>query len=146
MRVVLQRSLFANVKVDGKVTGQIDKGYVLLVGLTHEDTKEDVRYVAEKVANLRLFEDEEGKMNRSIFEEGGSILSISQFTLYGDTRKGRRPSFSEAAKPDVAKPLWDLFNEELRKLNLQVETGIFGAMMDVSLTNDGPVTLIVESK
>ena len=146
MRVVLQRSLFANVKVDGKVTGQIDKGYVLLVGLTHEDTKEDVRYVAEKVANLRLFEDEDGKMNRSIFEEGGSILSISQFTLYGDTRKGRRPSFSEAAKPDVAKPLWDLFNEELRKLNLQVETGIFGAMMDVSLTNDGPVTLIVESK
>lgn len=146
MRVVLQRSLFATVKVDGKVTGQIDKGYVLLVGLTHEDTKEDVRYVAEKVANLRLFEDEEGKMNRSIFEEGGSILSISQFTLYGDTRKGRRPSFSEAAKPDVAKPLWDLFNEELRKLNLQVETGVFGAMMDVSLTNDGPVTLIVESK
>lgn len=146
MRVVLQRSLSANVKVDGKVTGQIDKGYVLLVGLTHEDTKEDVRYVAEKVANLRLFEDEEGKMNRSIFEEGGSILSISQFTLYGDTRKGRRPSFSEAAKPDVAKPLWDLFNEELRKLNLQVETGVFGAMMDVSLTNDGPVTLIVESK
>ncbi len=146
MRVVLQRSLSANVKVDGIVTGQIDKGYVLLVGLTHEDTKEDVRYVAEKVANLRLFEDEEGKMNRSIFEEGGSILSISQFTLYGDTRKGRRPSFSEAAKPDIAKPLWDLFNEELRNLNLQVETGIFGAMMDVSLTNDGPVTLIVESK
>ena len=146
MRVVLQRSLAASVKVDGKVTGQIDKGYVLLVGLTHEDTKEDVRYVAEKVANLRLFEDEEGKMNRSIFEEGGSILSISQFTLYGDTRKGRRPSFSEAAKPDVAKPLWDLFNEELRNMNLQVETGIFGAMMDVSLTNDGPVTLIVESK
>jgi D-tyrosyl-tRNA(Tyr) deacylase len=146
VRVVLQRSLCANVKVDGKVTGQIDKGYVLLVGLTHEDTKEDVRYVAEKVANLRLFEDEEGKMNRSIFEEGGSILSISQFTLYGDTRKGRRPSFSEAAKPDIAKPLWDLFNEELRKLNLQVETGTFGAMMEVSLTNDGPVTLIVESK
>ena len=146
MRVVLQRSLAANVKVDGKVTGQIDKGYVLLVGLTHEDTTEDVRYVAEKVANLRLFEDDEGKMNRSIFEDGGSILSISQFTLYGDTRKGRRPSFSEAAKPDVAKPLWDLFNEELRKLNLQVETGIFGAMMDVSLINDGPVTLIVESK
>ena len=146
MRVVLQRSLAASVKVDGKVTGQIDKGYVLLVGLTHEDTTEDVRYVAEKVANLRLFEDEEGKMNRSIFEDGGSILSISQFTLYGDTRKGRRPSFSEAAKPDVAKPLWDLFNEELRNMNLQVETGIFGAMMDVSLTNDGPVTLIVESK
>jgi len=146
LRVVLQRSLGANVKVDGEVTGQIEKGFVLLVGFTHEDTQEDVRYVAEKISNLRLFEDEEGKMNRSIFEVGGSILSISQFTLYGDTRKGRRPSFSEAAKPDVAKPLWDFFNEELRRLHLQVETGIFGAMMDVSLTNDGPVTLIVESK
>lgn len=146
MRVVLQRSLQAKVEVDGKVTGQIEKGYVLLVGITHEDTKEDVRYIAEKVTNLRLFEDEDGKMNRSIYEEGGSILSISQFTLYGDTRKGRRPSFSEAAKPDVAKPLWDFFNEELKRLELHVETGVFGAMMDVSLTNDGPVTLIVESK
>ena len=146
MRVVLQRSLQAKVEVNGVVTGQIEKGYVLLVGITHEDTKEDVRYVAEKVANLRLFEDQDGKMNRSIFEEGGSILSISQFTLYGDTRKGRRPSFSEAAKPDVAKPLWDFFNEELRRLELHVETGVFGAMMDVSLLNDGPVTLIVESK
>lgn len=146
MKVVLQRSLEAKVEVNGEITGQIDKGLVLLVGITHEDTEEDVRYVAEKVANLRLFEDESGKMNLSIFEAGGSILSVSQFTLYGDTRKGRRPSFSEAAKPDVAKPLWDLFNEELRNLNLHVETGVFGAMMDVSLTNDGPVTLIVESK
>lgn len=146
MKVVIQRSLEAKVTVNGEVTGQIDKGLVLLVGITHEDTEEDVRYVAEKVANLRLFEDETGKMNLSIFEAGGSILSVSQFTLYGDTRKGRRPSFSEAAKPDIAKPLWDLFNEELRKLNLHVETGVFGAMMDVSLTNDGPVTLIVESK
>jgi len=146
LRVILQRSLGANVKVAGEVTGQIEKGFVLLVGITHEDTREDVQYVAEKIANLRLFEDEDGKMNRSIFEAGGSILSISQFTLYGDTRKGRRPSFSEAAKPDVAKPLWDFFNEELRRLHLQVETGIFGAMMDVTLTNDGPVTLIVESK
>ncbi|MGB3259400.1 D-aminoacyl-tRNA deacylase [Paenisporosarcina sp.] len=146
MKVVLQRSLEAKVEVNGEVTGQIDKGLVLLVGITHNDTEEDVRYVAEKVANLRLFEDESGKMNLSIFEAGGSILSVSQFTLYGDTRKGRRPSFSEAAKPDIAKPLWDLFNEELRNLNLHVETGVFGAMMDVSLTNDGPVTLIVESK
>ncbi|MGE6488323.1 D-aminoacyl-tRNA deacylase [Paenisporosarcina sp. NPDC076898] len=146
MKVVLQRSLEAKVEVNGEVTGQIDKGFVLLVGITHEDTKEDVRYVAEKVANLRLFEDESGKMNLSIFEAGGSVLSVSQFTLYGDTRKGRRPSFSEAAKPEIAKPLWDLFNEELRNLNLHVETGVFGAMMDVSLTNDGPVTLIVESK
>ena len=146
MKVVLQRSLQAKVEVDGEITGQIEKGYVLLVGITHEDTNEDVRYVAEKVANLRLFEDADGKMNRSIFEAGGSILSISQFTLYGDTRKGRRPSFSEAARPHVAKPLWDFFNEELRRLELHVETGVFGAMMDVSLTNDGPVTLIVESK
>lgn len=146
MRVVLQRSLFAKVEVDGEVTGQIEKGFVLLVGISHEDTEADVRYVAEKVANLRLFEDDEGKMNHSIFEVGGSILSISQFTLYGDTRKGRRPNFSGAAKPDVAKPLWDLFNEELRQKHLHVETGIFGAMMDVTLTNDGPVTLIVESK
>ncbi|MCZ8536135.1 D-aminoacyl-tRNA deacylase [Paenisporosarcina quisquiliarum] len=146
MKVVLQRSLKAKVEVNGEVTGQIDKGLVLLVGITHNDTEEDVRYVAEKVANLRLFEDESGKMNLSIFDAGGSILSVSQFTLYGDTRKGRRPSFSEAAKPDIAKPLWELFNEELRNLNLHVETGVFGAMMDVSLTNDGPVTLIVESK
>lgn len=146
MKVVLQRSLEAKVTVNGEVTGQIDKGLVLLVGITHEDTEEDVRYVAGKVANLRLFEDETGKMNLSIFEAGGAVLSVSQFTLYGDTRKGRRPSFSEAAKPDIAKPLWDLFNEELRNLNLHVETGVFGAMMDVSLTNDGPVTLIVESK
>lgn len=146
MRVVLQRSLYAKVEVDGEVTGQINHGFVLLVGIAHEDTNEDVIYVAEKIANLRLFEDDEGKMNLSIFEVGGAILSISQFTLYGDTRKGRRPSFSKAAKPDVAKPLWDLFNEELRKLNVVVETGVFGAMMDVSLTNDGPVTLIVDSK
>lgn len=146
MKVVLQRSLHAKVEVNGEVTGQIDKGFVLLVGITHEDTQEDVTYVAEKIANLRLFEDNEGKMNRSIFEANGAILSISQFTLYGDTKKGRRPSFSEAAKPEVAKPLWDLFNDELRQKNLQVETGVFGAMMNVTLTNDGPVTLIVESK
>ena len=146
MRVVLQRSLHAKVEVEGEVTGQIDHGFVLLVGLTHGDTKEDATYVAEKVANLRLFEDEEGKMNRSIFETGGAILSVSQFTLYGDTRKGRRPNFTDAAKPDIAKPLWDFFNEELRRLGLKVETGIFGAMMEVSLINDGPVTLIVESK
>lgn len=146
MKVVLQRSLNAKVEINGEVTGQIDKGFVLLVGITHEDTQEDVTYVAEKIANLRLFEDDEGKMNRSIFEANGAILSISQFTLYGDTKKGRRPSFSEAAKSEVAKPLWDLFNEELRQKNLQVETGVFGAMMNVTLTNDGPVTLIVESK
>ncbi|MBD8026801.1 D-tyrosyl-tRNA(Tyr) deacylase [Ureibacillus sp. Re31] len=146
MRVVIQRSKQASVTVEGKVTGAINSGYVLLVGLTHHDTIEDVRYVAKKVAELRLWEDEEGKMNRSIVEHGGDILSVSQFTLYGDTRKGRRPSFIEAARPEVALPLWESFNEELKTFGLHVETGIFGAMMDVALINDGPVTVIVESK
>ena len=145
MRVILQRSLEAKVEVDGAITGQINHGFVLLVGITHEDTEADAKYVADKVVNLRLFEDEEGKMNHSILEKGGSILSVSQFTLYGDTKKGRRPSFSLAAKPDYAKPLYEMFNEELRSKGVQVETGVFGAMMNVSLVNDGPVTLIVES-
>lgn len=147
MRVVLQRVKNGSVTVEGKVTGAIEKGYVLLVGIKEGDTKEDVEYVANKIAGLRLFEDEEGKMNDSIQEVGGDILSISQFTLYGDTRKGRRPSFTDAARPDAAEPLWEYFNEVLReKHELTVEVGVFGAMMDVQLTNDGPVTLIVESK
>ena len=146
MKVVIQRSGEASVTVGGKVTGAIDSGYVLLVGITHSDTEEDVRYVANKVANLRLFEDDEGKMNLSILEAGGAILSVSQFTLYADTTRGRRPGFSEAARPEQAQPIYERFNEELRGLGLRVETGVFGAMMDVSLTNDGPVTVIVESK
>ncbi|MGM9920676.1 MAG: D-aminoacyl-tRNA deacylase [Bhargavaea sp.] len=146
MRVVIQRSGEASVTVDGDVTGAIDSGYVLLVGITHSDTEEDVRYVANKVANLRLFEDGDGKMNLSILEAGGAILSVSQFTLYADTTRGRRPGFSEAARPEQAQPLYERFNEELRRLGLHVETGVFGAMMDVSLINDGPVTVIVESK
>jgi len=146
MRVVIQRSKQASVTVDGEVSGAIDKGYVLLVGLTHTDTIEDVKYVAKKVAEIRLWEDEEGKMNHSILEHGGDILSVSQFTLYAETKKGRRPSFIEAARPEVALPLWEAFNDCLREHGLKVETGIFGAMMDVSLINDGPVTVIVESK
>lgn len=146
MRVILQRSKRASVTVAGEVTGAIDSGYVLLVGITHEDTVEDAKYVAKKVAEMRLFEDEEGKMNRSIFEAGGDILSISQFTLYGDIKKGRRPSFIAAARPETAEPLWQAFNDALRGHGLKVETGVFGAMMDVELINDGPVTLIVESK
>lgn len=146
MRVILQRSKRASVTVDGAVTGAIESGYVLLVGITHEDTVEDARYVAGKVAQMRLFEDEEGKMNRSILEHGGSILSISQFTLYGDIKKGRRPSFIAAARPEVAEPLWLAFNDALRSNGLAVECGVFGAMMDVQLVNDGPVTLIIESK
>lgn len=147
MRVVIQRSKQASVTVDGVVTGAIESGYVLLVGLTHDDTLEDVKYVAKKVAELRLWEDDEGKMNHSIVEHGGKILSVSQFTLYADTRKGRRPSFIDAARPEAARPLWEAFNDELRNPHgLQVETGVFGAMMDVSLINDGPITIIVESK
>ncbi|AWE08146.1 D-tyrosyl-tRNA(Tyr) deacylase [Lysinibacillus sp. 2017] len=146
MRVVLQRSRNASVTVDGKVTGAIEKGYVLLVGITHADTEEDIAYVAKKIADLRIWEDEDGKMNRSIIEVGGAILSVSQFTLYADTRKGKRPSFIEAARPEQAEPLWLAFNEQLKTHGLHVETGIFGAMMDVALINDGPVTIIIESK
>ncbi|MBU9672867.1 D-tyrosyl-tRNA(Tyr) deacylase [Planococcus sp. CP5-4] len=145
MKVVLQRSKKASVTVDGQITGAIDSGYVLLVGITHSDTQADAVYAAKKIAGLRLFEDEDGKMNRSIEQAGGSVLSISQFTLYGDVKKGRRPSFVEAARPEQAEPLWLKFNEELTSQGLQVETGVFGAMMDVQLVNDGPVTIIVDS-
>jgi D-aminoacyl-tRNA deacylase len=146
MRVVLQRSGPASVKVDGEVTGSIEKGYVLLVGITHDDTVEDAKYIAGKVANLRLWEDGEGKMNHSILEVGGNILSVSQFTLYANTSKGRRPSYINAARPDQANELWNTFNELLEQEGLEVETGIFGAMMDVNLVNDGPVTIIIDSK
>ena len=146
MKVVLQRTKQASVTVNQEVTGSISHGYMLLVGITHEDTMKDVDYCARKVAEIRLFEDEEGKMNRSIHEVDGQILSVSQFTLYADTKKGRRPSFVNAARPDIAKPLWDAFNDALRANGLHVETGIFGANMDVALVNDGPVTIIIESK
>ncbi|MFT8319931.1 MAG: D-aminoacyl-tRNA deacylase [Bacillus sp. (in: firmicutes)] len=146
MRVVLQRAKEAKVEVNEEIIGSIQKGYVLLVGITHEDTFEDVQYLAEKIARLRVFEDESGKMNTSILDVDGSILSISQFTLYGDTRKGRRPNFMNAAKPEYAEHLYNQFNIALRNKGLVVETGQFGSMMDVSLINDGPVTLILESK
>ncbi len=146
MRVVLQRAGAASVQVDGETTGLIEKGYVLLVGLTHSDTEEDAAYLAKKIASLRLWEDSEGKMNHSILEAGGDILSVSQFTLYGDVKKGRRPSFIEAARPEQAEPLWEYFNRKLEEEGLTVQTGIFGAMMDVKLVNDGPVTIIVDSK
>lgn len=146
MKVVLQRSKKAAVIVDGKVTGKIDSGYVLLVGITHDDTEEDAMYIASKIAHLRLWEDEAGKMNHSILENGGAILSVSQFTLFADTKKGRRPSFVKAGRPDVAEPLWEYFNKQLEGYGLHVETGIFGAMMDVQFTNDGPVTIIIDSK
>ncbi|MFD1138129.1 D-aminoacyl-tRNA deacylase [Paenibacillus urinalis] len=146
MRVVLQRVSEAKVTVDQEVVGQINRGFMLLVGITHEDTQKDADYLADKIAGLRVFEDEAGKMNESIMDIGGAILSVSQFTLYGDTRKGKRPNFMAAARPDVAEPLYEYFNEQLRSKGLTVETGKFGAMMDVALNNDGPVTLILESK
>lgn len=145
MKVLLQRCKNASVTVDGKVTGKIDNGYLLLVGITSTDSEKEIKYLTDKIAGLRLFEDGEGKMNHSIIEAGGSILSVSQFTLYADTRKGRRPSFIDAARPEVAKPLWDLFNQNLRDKGFEVETGIFGAMMDVTFTNDGPVTIMLEA-
>ncbi|MFC0473627.1 D-aminoacyl-tRNA deacylase [Halalkalibacter kiskunsagensis] len=144
MRVVLQRTKESSVRVNGETVGQIDAGLTLLVGITHEDTIEDVEYVADKVVNLRIFEDEDGKMNQSLKDVNGQILSISQFTLYGDCKKGRRPNFMNAAKPEFAKERYDQFNDVLRTKGFDVQTGVFGAMMDVSLVNDGPVTLIIE--
>ena len=146
MRVVVQRSKAAKVTVEGKVTGQITKGLVLLVGVTHDDKQEDAAYLADKIVNLRIFEDADEKMNYSLLDVGGEILSVSQFTLYGDCRKGRRPNFMNAAKPEQAVELYEAFNNLLREKGIHVETGVFGAMMDVELINDGPVTLIVESK
>ncbi|WNR45884.1 D-aminoacyl-tRNA deacylase [Paenibacillus roseipurpureus] len=146
MRVVVQRCKRAEVTVGGEIIGQIGHGLMLLVGITHEDTEQDAKYVADKVAGLRIFEDESGKMNLSVMETGGSILSVSQFTLYGDCRKGKRPNFMAAARPELAEQLYNQFNELLRAQGLHVETGAFGEMMDVSLTNWGPVTLIIDSK
>lgn len=145
MRVVVQRSKAAQVSVDGTVIGQISKGLVLLVGITHADTEQDARYLAEKIAHLRIFEDDNHRMNLSLKDTGGSILSISQFTLYGDCSSGRRPSFIHASRPEHAEPLYHTFNELLRAQGIDVQTGKFGAAMDVSLINWGPVTLIVDS-
>lgn len=145
MKIVVQRSKEASVAINEKVVGQISEGLVLLVGITHDDTEADAAYLADKVVNLRIFEDEDDKMNLSLLDVGGSILSVSQFTLYGDCRKGRRPNFMAAAKPDYALGLYLHFNELLEQKGIHVETGEFGAMMNVSLNNDGPVTLILES-
>ncbi|WP_214766476.1 MULTISPECIES: D-aminoacyl-tRNA deacylase [unclassified Exiguobacterium] len=144
MRVVLQRVKEASVTVDESIIGQIERGFLLLVGVTHEDTLDQVNWLADKIAGLRVFEDEEERMNRSLDDVDGKILSVSQFTLYGDVKKGRRPAFTEAAKPDLANELYEAFNTRLRSNGVTVETGQFGAMMDIALINDGPVTLILE--
>lgn len=146
MKVVLQRVKEASVTIREEKISEIQKGFLLLVGVTHEDTEEDVKYLVNKIVHLRVFEDENEKMNHSIKDAGGSILSVSQFTLYGDTKKGRRPSFIKAAKPDEAEALYNIFNQALRTEGVVTETGEFGAMMDVQLVNDGPVTLILDSK
>ena len=144
MKVVVQRSKNSKVTINNKVNGSIDKGYVLLVGFTHGDTTDIVDKMINKILNLRIFEDENDKMNLSIKDINGSILSISQFTLYADAKKGNRPSFINAMKPDEASKLYDYFNQELSKY-IEVNTGIFGADMKVEIYNDGPVTIILDS-
>lgn len=146
MRVVLQRCSRAEVRIDGAVVGKIGKGFLLLVGVVDGDQKSDADLLARKVAQMRVFEDQEGKMNLALQEVEGAILSISQFTLYADCRKGNRPSFIRAARPEIASPLYDYFNQVLRETyGLQVETGRFGADMKVDFVNDGPVTIILDS-
>jgi D-tyrosyl-tRNA(Tyr) deacylase len=146
MRAVVQRASRAEVRVGGEVTGRIGRGLVVLLGVRAGDAERDADYLVEKIAGLRIFPDEAGKMNRSVEEVGGALLVVSQFTLYGDTRKGRRPSFVEAAPPEVATALYEYFVERARARGLPVATGVFQAMMEVDLVNEGPVTLIVESK
>ena len=145
MRAVVQRVLSASVAIGGTVKGEIGKGYLVLLGIEENDTEKDLDYIAEKLLGLRVFEDEAGKMNRSVLDAGGSILLVSQFTLYGDARKGRRPSFIRAARPEKAIPLYEAMIARLRAA-LSVETGEFGADMQVSLINDGPVTILLDSE
>ncbi len=145
MKIVIQRVSEASVKVDGKIVGEIAKGVMLLVGVDENDEKTDADWLVQKVLNLRIFGDEEGKLNLSVKDISGEILCISQFTLIADYKKGNRPSFIKAAKPDKAIPLFDYFKEEMAKSGLKTESGIFGADMKVSLINDGPVTIVMDS-
>lgn len=146
MRAVIQRVSQAKVVVDDNTVGQIGKGFMILLGVHEQDTQTDVDYLVGKISKLRVFEDDQQKMNRSIIDVDGKILSISQFTLFADTKKGNRPSFVQAAKPDTAIPLYEAFNEGLRQVGIPVETGIFGADMNCHLVNDGPVTIIIDSQ
>lgn len=146
MRAVIQRSKQASVKVDDQTIGSIEKGLVVLLGITEQDTEADIDAIIHKLIHLRIFQDDADKMNISLLDIGGSILSISQFTLYADIRKGRRPSFIKAADPAMAEKLYNIFNQKLTETGVHVEIGKFGAMMDVALVNDGPVTMILETK
>lgn len=146
MRAVIQRVKNASVTVDGNIVGKIGKGLLVLLGVSNDDSEKDANYLIEKTLNLRIFEDLDEKMNLSLLDINGEILVVSQFTLYGDVRNGRRPSFIEAARPEKANQLYEYFVSEIRKKLLQVETGKFQAMMDISLVNDGPVTILLDSK
>lgn len=146
MRIILQRVTHGSVTVDHQITGSIEKGFVALVGITHSDTQAEADLLAKKTANLRVFEDADGKMNLSALDIGAGVLVVSQFTLYADSRKGRRPSFTDAARPEQAAPLVEYFAQQLRSEGIQrVEQGVFGAMMQVAIHNDGPVTIILDS-
>ena len=146
MRAVVQRVSRASVTVDGQTVGKIDRGLLVLVGVTHSDTEAAADYLAEKIAGLRIFEDDAGKMNLSVADVDGAVLAVSQFTLYGDVRKGKRPSFDDAARPEQARKLYDYFVERIRALGLVCETGRFQEMMQVELINDGPVTILLDSE
>lgn len=145
MRAVVQLVKQSHVVVDRQTVGSIDKGFLILLGISQNDTAKQATYLADKIANLRVFPDENDKMNLSLFDTGGSALVVSQFTLYGDCRKGRRPSYAKAARPDLANELYEYFTDQLRKKGITVATGKFQAMMEVSLVNDGPVTLLLDS-
>ena len=146
MRAIVQRVSRAKVSVDEWITGEIGLGLLVLLGVGREDTESDVLYMAEKIAGLRIFEDQDGKMNRSIVDVGGSVLAVSQFTLYGDVRRGKRPSFDAAAPPEVARRLYELFVEKIQAAGLRCETGRFQETMQVELVNEGPVTILLDSK
>ena len=145
MRVVVQRVSKASVTVEGRVAGQIERGLLVLLGVAQGDTEVDADYLADKIAGLRIFEDADEKMNLSVVEVGGAVLAVSQFTLYGDMRRGKRPSFDAAARPEQAKKLYEYFVEKIRTAGLRCETGVFQAMMDVELVNNGPVTILLDS-
>lgn len=146
MRAVVQRVARASVKVDHEITGEIANGLLVLLGVAQEDTKADADYLVEKIAGLRIFEDDAGKMNLSVVDTGGAVLAVSQFTLFGDVRRGKRPSFDVAARPEQAREVYEYFVERVRAAGLRCETGRFQAMMDVELVNSGPVTILLDSK